>query len=152
MLESMALAAALGGFMTSLLIQHADFIISMDENDTQWRDAGIYVVDNVIQQIGPTEQLPQVADRILNASKMLILPGLVNTHHHFYQTLTRNLPAAQNANLFNWLRTHYPIWARLTPEAISISTKIALAELMLSGCTTSSDHTYIWPNGARLDD
>ncbi|MGZ3646154.1 MAG: amidohydrolase family protein, partial [Ktedonobacteraceae bacterium] len=128
--------------MTSLLIQHADFIVSMDDNDTQWRDAGIYVVDNVIQQIGPTDQLPQEADRILNASNMLILPGLVNTHHHFYQTLTRNLPAAQNANLFNWLRIHYPIWARLNPEAISISTKIALAELMLSGCTTSSDHTY----------
>src|SRR5438477_3682217 len=152
MLESMVLAAALGGFMTSLLIQHADFIVSMDDNDTQWIDAGIYVVDNVIQQIGLTDHLPQNADRILNASKMLILPGLVNTHHHFYQTLTRNLPAAQNANLFNWLRTHYPIWARLTPQAISISTKIALAELMLSGCTTSSDHTYIWPNGARLDD
>src|SRR6266513_1201442 len=124
----------------------------MDDNDTQWRDAGIYVVDNVIQQIGPTDKLPQEAHRILNARNMLILPGLVNIHHHFYQTLTRNLPAAQNANLFNWLRTHYPIWARLTPEAISISTKIALAELMLSGCTTSSDHTYIWPNGARLDD
>src|SRR5206468_752593 len=138
--------------MTTLLIQHADFIVSMDDNDTQWRDAGIYVVDNVIQQIGPTDKLPQEADRILNASNMLILPGLVNTHHHFYQTLTRNLPAAQNANLFNWLRTHYPIWARLTPEAISVSTKIAIAELMLSGCTTSSDHTYIWPNGARLDD
>jgi 8-oxoguanine deaminase len=138
--------------MPSLLIQHADFIVSMDDNDTQWRDAGIYVVDNVIQQIGPTDRLPQEADRILNASNMLILPGLVNTHHHFYQTLTRNLPAAQNANLFNWLRIHYPIWARLTPEAISVSTKIALAELILSGCTTSSDHTYIWPNGARLDD
>ena len=84
--------------MTSLLVQHADFIVSMDDNDTQWRDAAIYIVDNVIQQIGTSEQLPQEADRILNASKMLILPGLVNTHHHFYQTLTRNLPAAQNAN------------------------------------------------------
>ncbi len=83
---------------------------------------------------------------------MLILPGMVNTHHHFYQTLTRNLPAAQDATLFDWLRTHYPIWARLTPEAIYVSTKVAIAELMLSGCTTSSDHCYIWPNGARLDD
>ena len=85
--------------MTSLLVQHADFIVSMDDNDTQWRDAAIYIVDNVIQQIGTSEQLPQEADRILNASKMLILPGLVNTHHHFYQTLTRNLPAAQNAEI-----------------------------------------------------
>ncbi len=138
--------------MTTLLIQHAALIVSMDDNDTQWTDGGIYVVDNVIQQIGPTDQLPQNANQMLNAKGMLILPGLVNTHHHFYQTLTRNLPAAQNTNLFHWLRTHYPIWAGLTPEAISVSTKIALAELMLSGCTTSSDHTYIWPNGARLDD
>src|SRR6266550_7540253 len=138
--------------MTALLIEHADFIVSMDDNDTQWIDAGIYVVDNVIQQIGPTDKLPQEAHRILNARNMMILPGLVNTHHHFYQTLTRNLPAAQDANLFSWLRIHYPIWARLTPEAISVSTKTAIAELMLSGCTTSSDHCYIWPNGARLDD
>jgi cytosine/adenosine deaminase-related metal-dependent hydrolase len=138
--------------MTTLLIQHADLIVSMDDNDSRWIDGGIFVVDNVIHQIGNTDQLPQQADSTLNARNMLILPGLINTHHHFYQTLTRNLPAAQNANLFNWLRTHYPIWARLTPEAIFTSTKIALAELMLSGCTTSSDHTYIWPNGARLDD
>ena len=80
------------------------------------------------------------------------MPGMVNTHHHFFQTLTRNLPAAQNANLFTWLVTHYPIWAGLTPEAIDVSSKIAMAELMLSGCTTTSDHTYIWPNGSRLDD
>jgi 8-oxoguanine deaminase len=124
----------------------------MDDDDTQWRDGSMYVVDNVIRQVGPASQLPQEADCTLNAQGMLILPGLVNTHHHFYQTLTRNLPSAQNANLFQWLRAHYPIWAGLTPEAISTSTKIALAELALSGCTTSSDHTYIWPNGARLDD
>ncbi len=138
--------------MPSLLIQHATLLVSMDDNDTQWTDGAIYVIDNVISQIGPAQQLPQDADYTLNAQGMVILPGLVNTHHHFYQTLTRNLPAAQDANLFNWLRAHYPIWAGLTPEAISVSTKIALAELMLSGCTTSSDHTYMWPNGARLDD
>src|SRR5689334_18416622 len=138
--------------MTTLLIQHADLIVSMDDNDTRWTDGAIYVVDNVIQQIGQADQLPRVADRTLNARHMLILPGLINTHHHFYQTLTRNLPAAQNADLFTWLRVHYPIWAGMTPEAISVSTKVAIAELMLSGCTTSSDHTYLWPNGARLDD
>src|SRR5579875_1728826 len=102
--------------------------------------------------IGPMEKLPQDAERVIDASDMIILPGLVNTHHHFYQTLTRNLPEAQDANLFHWLRTHYPIWAGLTPEAISVSTQTAIAELMLSGCTTSSDHCYIWPNGSRLDD
>ncbi|HCJ36453.1 MAG TPA: 8-oxoguanine deaminase, partial [Ktedonobacter sp.] len=124
----------------------------MDDHDTQWTNGGIYVVDNEIRQIGQTDHLPQDADQTFNAKGMMILPGLVNTHHHFYQTLTRNLPAAQNTNLFHWLRTHYPIWAGLTPEAIFISTKIALAELLLSGCTTSSDHTYMWPHGARLDD
>jgi 8-oxoguanine deaminase len=138
--------------MASLLIQHATRVVSMDDSDTHWADGGIYVVDNVIQQIGPTDQLPQEADQVINAKDMIILPGLVNTHHHFYQTLTRNVPAAQDANLFHWLRTHYPIWAGMTPEAIAVSTKIALAELLLSGCTTSSDHNYIWPNGSRIDD
>jgi 8-oxoguanine deaminase len=138
--------------MASLLIQQAAHIVSMDDNDTRWTDSGIYVNENVIQHIGPLEQLPQQADQIINARNMIILPGLINTHHHFYQTLTRNLPAAQDVNLFQWLRTLYPIWAGLTPEAIAVSTKIALAELMLSGCTTSSDHTYLWPNGSRLDD
>jgi cytosine/adenosine deaminase-related metal-dependent hydrolase len=138
--------------MTSLLIQHAELLVSMDDENQRWHDGGLYVEDNVIRQIGPTDQLPQVADQVIDARHMLIMPGLVNTHHHFYQTLTRNLPSAQDANLFDWLRVHYPIWAGLTPEAIAISTKIAIAELMLSGCTTSSDHCYIWPHGARLDD
>ena len=138
--------------MTTLLIQHAALIVSMDDADTRWTDGGIYVEDNVIRQIGPTAQLPQQADHTIDARNMIILPGLINTHHHFYQTLTRNVPAAQDANLFHWLRIHYPIWAGLTPEAIYISTKTAIAELILSGCTASSDHCYIWPNGARIDD
>jgi cytosine/adenosine deaminase-related metal-dependent hydrolase len=138
--------------MTSLLVKHAALLVTLDPTDARWTDAGIYVVDNVIRQLGPTDHLPDQADQVIDARGMILLPGLVNTHHHFYQTLTRNVPAAQDANLFNWLRTLYPIWAGLTPEAIAVSTKIAIAELMLSGCTTASDHTYIWPNGARLDD
>jgi len=138
--------------MTSLLIQHAELLVSMDDDDHRWADGAIYVVDNGIQQIGTTDQLPQSADQVIDARNMIILPGLVNTHHHFYQTLTRNIPEAQNADLFHWLRTLYPIWAGMTPEAIYISTRTAIAELMLSGCTTSSDHCYIWPHGARLDD
>ena len=138
--------------MTSLLIKHAAMIASMDDAETLWTDGAIYAIENEIKQIGPTDALPQEADQIIDARDMLILPGLVNTHHHFYQTLTRNLPAAQDSNLFNWLRAHYPIWSGLTPEAISVSTKTAIAELMLSGCTTSSDHCYIWPNGAHLED
>ena len=138
--------------MASLLIQHARLLVTMDDADTRLEDGGLYVEDNVIRQVGPSDQLPQQADTVINARDMVILPGLVNTHHHFYQTLTRNLPAAQDANLFTWLRVHYPIWAGMTPEAIAVSTRVAIAELMLSGCTTSSDHTYLWPNGARLDD
>jgi 8-oxoguanine deaminase len=137
--------------MTSLLLTHAAELVAMDDAGSRWSGGGIYVADNVIQQIGPSEQLPQHADVILDARGLVILPGLVNTHHHFSQTLTRNLPAAQNATLFTWLLTHYPIWAGLTPDAIQVSTRIAMAELLLSGCTTS-DHTYLWPNGARLDD
>ncbi|HJZ49104.1 MAG TPA: 8-oxoguanine deaminase [Roseiflexaceae bacterium] len=138
--------------MSTLLIQHATLLATMDDADTRWEDGALFVVDNVIQEVGPSDQLPQSADEVIDARGMAILPGMVNTHHHFYQTLTRNLPAAQDANLFTWLKTLYPIWANLTPEAVAVSTKIAIAELMLSGCTTSSDHTYIWPNGARLDD
>ncbi|HLG61379.1 MAG TPA: 8-oxoguanine deaminase [Ktedonosporobacter sp.] len=138
--------------MASLLVKNAALIVTMDDNDTCLPDGSIYIVDNEIRQLGPTEQLSQQADTIIDARNMIILPGLINTHHHFYQTLTRNLPAAQDVSLFQWLRTLYPIWAGLTPEAIHVSTKVAIAELMLSGCTTSSDHTYIWPNGARLDD
>ena len=138
--------------MPTLLLQHATLLVAMDDAHSRWSDGGLYVVDNIIRQVGPTNSLPSKADIVLDATDHVVLPGLVNTHHHFYQTLTRNLPGAQNANLFAWLRLHYPLWARLTPEAVSVSTKIALAELMLSGCTTTSDHMYMWPNGARLDD
>ena len=138
--------------MPTLLVKHASLIVAMDDADAHWIDGGIYIVDNVIHQLGAMDHLPPTADQVIDARDLIILPGLINTHHHFFQTLTRNVPAAQNANLFTWLKTLYPLWAGLTPEAIAISTKIAIAELMLSGCTTASDHTYLWPNGARLDD
>ena len=138
--------------MSTLLLRNADLLVSMDDAESEWTDGGIYVVDNEIRAVGSTADLPTEADRIIDARGMIVLPGLVNTHHHFYQTLTRNVPGTQNANLFNWLQTLYPIWGGLTPEAVYVSSKIAIAELMLSGCTTSSDHTYIWPNGARIDD
>ena len=97
-------------------------------------------------------ELPTTADEVLDLKGHIVLPGLVNTHHHFYQTLTRAVPAAQDANLFNWLTTLYPIWARILPEDIFTSTQTALAELALSGCTTASDHLYLFPNGSKLDD
>ncbi|MEW6650675.1 MAG: 8-oxoguanine deaminase [Chloroflexota bacterium] len=115
-------------------------------------DGGLYIRDGFIEKVGKTDELPAVADETLDLKGHIVLPGLINTHHHFYQTLTRAVPAAQNANLFNWLKTLYPIWARMTSEDIFISTQTALAELALSGCTTASDHLYLFPNGSRLDD
>lgn len=125
---------------------------TFDDQRRELRNAGFFVRDGFIEQVAPSGELPTSADEVLDLSGHIVLPGLINTHHHFYQTLTRAVPAAQNVNLFNWLVTLYPIWARLKPEDITISTKTALAELALSGCTTASDHLYIYPNGARLDD
>ena len=138
--------------MTTLLIRHATLIATMDDQGSEIRDGALLIRDGVIEQVGASDDLPATADNVIEAHGMVILPGLVNTHHHFYQTLTRAVPAAQNANLFTWLKTLYPIWAGLTPEAVQVSTKLALTELLLSGCTTASDHHYIWPNGSRLDD
>jgi len=138
--------------MSTLLIKNATLLVTMDNLRREIPDGGFFVKDGFIVQVGKTDELPKTADEIVNASGYVIIPGLVNTHHHFYQTLTRAVPAAQNANLFNWLRTLYPIWARMNPEDIQISTQTALAELALSGCTTASDHLYLFPNGSSLDD
>lgn len=124
----------------------------MDSQRRELRDAGMYIRDGWIEQVGPTRVLPSQADETLDLSGHLVLPGLVNTHHHLYQTLTRALPQAQNAGLFQWLKALYPVWARMRPEDIRISTQIGLAELALSGCTTAADHLYLFPNGSRLDD
>src|SRR4030066_2441504 len=138
--------------MTTLLVRHATLLISMDDQRREVPEGGFFARDGIIEQVGPTVALPSEADEVLDLHDHIVLPGLVNTHHHFYQTLTRAVPAAQDANLFNWLKTLYPIWARLRPDDIYISTQTALAELALSGCTTASDHLYLFPNGSRLDD
>jgi cytosine/adenosine deaminase-related metal-dependent hydrolase len=124
----------------------------MDDARRELRDAGLYIEDNRIVAVGPTATLPATADEIIDLRGHIVLPGLINTHHHMYQSLTRAVPAAQDVELFGWLETLYPIWARLTPEMIRVSALTAMAELILSGCTTSSDHLYLYPNGARLDD
>ncbi|MDK1291861.1 MAG: 8-oxoguanine deaminase [Actinomycetota bacterium] len=138
--------------MSTLLVRHAHVLATMDDDDSEIADGGIFVVDGFIDQVGPTSELPDAADEIVDLSSHVVLPGLVNTHHHFYQTLTRAVPGAQDVGLFDWLRALYPIWARLTPDDVRISTRVALAELALSGCTTSSDHQYLFPNGSSLDD
>ncbi len=138
--------------MPTLLVKNAALLVTMDKARREITNGGLFVRDGFIEQLGTTDELPQTADTVLDLRGCLVLPGLVNTHHHFYQTLTRAVPAAQDANLFHWLKTLYPVWARMTPEDIYLSTKTALSELALSGCTTASDHLYLFPNGSRLDD
>jgi cytosine/adenosine deaminase-related metal-dependent hydrolase len=124
----------------------------MDGERREIKQGGLYIVGNQIVQVGPSHELPETADEVLDLKGHIVIPGLVNTHHHMYQSLTRVVPSAQDGELFNWLQNLYPIWARLTPEMIQVSTQTAMAELILSGCTTSSDHLYIYPNGCKLDD
>ena len=137
--------------MTTLLVKNAH-IVTMDDHQREIPEGGLFIRRGLIQEVGPMSELPDTADEVLDLKGHVVFPGLVNTHHHFYQTLTRAVPAAQDANLFNWLKTLYPIWARLNPDDIFTSTQTALAELALSGCTTASDHLYLFPNGSKLDD
>ena len=138
--------------MSTLLIKNAQCIATMDDAGTELRDASIFIRDNLIEAIGKAVDLPQTADEVIDARGHLVIPGMVNTHHHMVQSLTRAIPSVQNAELFSWLRGLYPIWAGLTPDMVYTATQTAMAELLLSGCTTSSDHLYIYPNGVRLDD
>jgi len=136
----------------TLLVKNADVLVTMDTARREILNGGLLVSDNRIVAVGPTAELPQTADEVLDLKGHIVIPGLVNTHHHMFQTLTRALPAAQDAELFDWLTALFPVWQRLTPEMIKASTKTAMAELMLSGCTTAMDHLYLYPNGCRLDD
>jgi cytosine/adenosine deaminase-related metal-dependent hydrolase len=128
----------------------------MDAQRREIPDGALLIEENVITWAGATADMPPgaltAAVHVIDARGKIVLPGFVNTHHHFYQTLTRVVPGAQDAVLFDWLKTLYPIWAELTPDDVFVSTQLALTELLLSGCTTSSDHHYLWPNGSRLDD
>ncbi len=137
--------------MSTLLLKHIHTLVTMDGQRREIRDGAIFVRDRTITQVGKTDELPDTADEVLDlGDRHLVLPGLVNTHHHFFQCLTRVL--AQDGTLFDWLNTLYPIWANLTPEALRVSAQMAAAELMLSGCTTASDHLYLFPNDCTLDD
>jgi len=138
--------------MSTLLAHRVSLLVTMDSQRREIQDGAIFARDGFIEQVGRSDELPQEADVILDLTGHILLPGLINTHHHFYQTLTRAIPSAQDANLFNWLKTLYPIWARIKPDDIYISTQTALVELALSGCTTAADHLYLFPNGSRLDD
>jgi len=138
--------------MPSLLLRNADRLATMDAGRREIPQGGVYIEGNRIVAVGRGEDLPSTADEVIDLSGHVVLPGLVNTHHHMFQTLTRAVPAAQDAELFDWLKALFPIWAGLTPEMVKVSAQTAMAELILSGCTTSSDHLYLYPNGCRLDD
>jgi 8-oxoguanine deaminase len=137
--------------MATLLVRHIHTLVTMDEQRREISDGALFIRDGVIEAVGSTAEMPfPAADEVLDLRHHVVLPGLINTHHHMYQTLTRAY--AQDCELFDWLRALYPVWKRLTGEAIYVSAKLAMAELMLSGCTTSSDHLYIFPNDCKLDD
>ena len=142
--------------MKTLLVHNARCIATFDHAEPsqarELRDASVLIHGNLIEAIGPAAELPRTADEVIDARDHLVVPGLVNTHHHMFQSLTRAIPVVQNAELFGWLRGLYPIWAGLAPEMVRVSTQLAMAELLLSGCSTSSDHLYVYPNGVRLDD
>ena len=140
------------GAAPTLLIRNASCVATFDDARTELRDASVFIRGHRIEAVGPVADLPRQADDVIDARGHLVVPGLVNTHHHMFQSLTRAIPAVQDAELFSWLRGLYPIWAGLTPDMVHASTQLAMAELLLAGCTTSSDHLYIYPNGVRLDD
>jgi len=135
--------------MSELLIKNAQTVVTMDDQRRELADCDIRIASGVITQIGTGLHS---TGEVVQAQGCVITPGLVNTHHHLYQSLTRAVPAGQDALLFGWLQSLYPIWARMTPDHFHVSAQVGLAELALSGCTLSSDHLYLYPNGARLED
>jgi len=138
--------------MTTLLLKNIDTLVTMDADRRELSGASVFCRDGVIEAVGQSHDLPHTADEVIDLSGHIVIPGMINTHHHLFQNLTRVLPDAQNETLFGWLKTLYPIWSRLHPDAIQAAVALGLAELALTGCTTSSDHQYIYPNGSRLDD
>ncbi len=138
--------------MSTLLVTHVHTLVTMDDARREIADGALFIRDGAIEWVGKSGDREFDADEVLDLRRHVVIPGMINTHHHMYQTLTRVIPACQDSELFNWLKTLYPIWAGLRAEHIYVSAQLAMAELMLSGCTTSSDHLYIFPNDCRLDD
>lgn len=139
--------------MSSLLIRDVHALVLMDERDTVLHGGYLYAEDGEIRRVGTNPPETLRADRTIRAPYAVATPGLVNTHHHLYQTLTRACAASADVELFDWLRTLYPMWARLDEEAVNVAATVGMAELMLSGCTTTSDHHYVFPRGqAKLID
>ena len=140
--------------MTTLLVRNIHTLVTMDAGRRELRHAAMRIAGPAIEWLGDSDAAANMqADAVLDLKdRHVVLPGFINTHHHFYQVLTRAIPGAQSEELFTWLTRLYPLWARMDPECIRVSASHAAAELLLSGCTTSSDHLYLFPNGSTLDD
>ena len=145
--------------MSLLLIENAEVLVTMDDARREIKNGAVLIRDNVIEMVGDSGELHNKiatmglqVDRHIDASGCIVIPGLVNCHHHLYQTLTRSIGTGAGKSLFNWLKTLYPIWGQMDAEAVYISARLGLVELLLSGATTVADHLYLFPNGARLDD
>lgn len=134
---------------SSLLVKNADVLVTMDPQRRVLRNASVYIENNVIRAVGSASDVDYDASRTIDVEGKIVLPGLVNTHHHLFQTMYRNIPLMQNAGLFEWLTDFYDIWREITLEAIYISAKVGIAELLLSGCTSTSDHLYVFPPGEK---
>jgi 8-oxoguanine deaminase len=140
--------------MTTLLVRNIHTLVTMDAGRRELRHAAMKIAGPAIEWLGDSDAAVDMqADAVLDLKdRHVVLPGFINTHHHFYQVLTRAIPGAQSEELFTWLTQLYPLWARMDPDCIRLSASQAAAELLLSGCTTSSDHLYLFPNGSTLDD
>ncbi len=136
----------------TLLLKNATVVVTMDDQRRELTGACIFIRGSRIEAVGPAADLPATADQVMDLTGHVVIPGLINTHHHMFQSLTRVLPAAQDAELFDWLSALFPVWARLTPEMARAATRTAVAELMLSGCTTAMDQAYLYVNGIQLED
>ncbi|MGD2061197.1 MAG: 8-oxoguanine deaminase [Acidimicrobiia bacterium] len=136
--------------MSTLLVRNAHILVTMDGREIA--GGGMFVRDGWIETVGTSDDIPATADEVVDLTGHVVIPGLVNTHHHLYQTLTRAFPGAQDAGLFEWLTTLYPVWGRMTPDHVATATRLGLVELARSGATTVFDHQYLWPNGSRVDD
>ncbi|MFQ5611252.1 MAG: 8-oxoguanine deaminase [Anaerolineae bacterium] len=145
--------------MSTVFVKNIDVLVTMDAARREITNGALLVENNVIQRVGTTPELEaglersaQSPSQVINAAGTVVLPGLVNCHHHLYQTLTRTIGTGGGKILFDWLKFLYPIWAELTPEAVYVSAKVGLAELILNGATTVADHLYLYPNGSKIDD
>ena len=138
--------------MKTLLIKNASHIVTMNDEEVELKDTSILCENGVIKWIGNYNDLKEKIDFTLDAQDLVVIPGLVNTHHHLFQNLTRVYPKAQNKPLFGWLTSLYPVWQNIIPSDIYISSLIGISEMVLTGCTTTSDHLYLFPNGSKLED